>query len=449
MSDALQTDYDEMFDMRYRSVLYAGLKLNEQERTAEALEEKDVRILRPSDLESPDLSRVVRLEDLEKIGLKDIGHARVKMARMQNGKLRLVVNARSLARTASNRDVTLTINDLCLPYRRNEGEDGNKNRRWQPPNAEWRNLFEVLMVNGTGRRLIDRVEKTRLGSNCIFDRKFDDPCQGAASNSWFVAALFSVFWSDPAAINRRTRLGRRPHKKDDDEEEHERTLKIRFHDKGGRNNAETATIDVDYEVPINCTSNEPIYCRSSDGIEIWPALYEKAYARWIEGDRNKSKHGRNASEDRPDLTQMHHGDPIKAMAQINNKEPQYYFCDNHPASDLVAVVRNSCVNYKTINPMCAFTHATGTERAAYRGANLVANHAYSVLGWASEGTRQYIVLRNPWGVTEPRGLSSYGGLIDRVDEDLWPPACLCDHEGVIALDARSFKKHFRCLGVAK
>jgi hypothetical protein len=261
--------------------------------------------------------------------------------------------------------------------------------------------------------------------------QFDDPVQGAAGNSFFVAALFSVFWADPSIINRQTRanvMGIRDEKR--------RTLQVRFHDKGGHNNAHSATVDVNYEIPVNNSSNEPVYCRSSDGCEIWPSLYEKAFAKWVTGTNNEH----------PDITQTHSGDPIKAMAQINGREPHYYFTHRHAAHDLVGVVRACSVNNKTISPMAAFTHATGQ---CYRGANLVANHAYSVLGWTNMGEKQYIVLRNPWGVTEPCGLTAYPGLLDRVEPELWRPAELLDQAGVLAIEAQAFKEYFSCIGVAK
>ncbi|PVH91272.1 hypothetical protein DM02DRAFT_706022, partial [Periconia macrospinosa] len=90
--------------------------------------------------------------------------------------------------------------------------------------------------------------------------------------------------------------------------------------------------------------------------------------------------------------QIHNGDPIKAMAQINGRDPQYFFTDRHSTHDVLGLVRSCSVNYKTINPMCAYTHASGHM---FRGSNLVANHAYSVLGWSSFGQKQYIILRNP------------------------------------------------------
>lgn len=96
--------------------------------------------------------------------------------------------------------------------------------------------------------------------------------------------------------------------------------------------------------------------------------------------------------------------------------------------------------------MCAWTHATGHM---YRGSNLVANHAYSICGYAVVGDRQYIVLRNPFGVTEPAGLTSYPGLLTRMDPELWQPAELLDQGGLFALETRSFKECFQYMGCAK
>ncbi|ORY70185.1 uncharacterized protein BCR38DRAFT_503387 [Pseudomassariella vexata] len=446
ISDVLQTDYDELFDLKHDSVLFAGLKLNRQDRRAEELDEKDTKILQEKDLVTPDLSRVQKLEDLEKLGLKGFGESRVKMARMQNGKLRLVVDADSIARTVNNRDITMTLNELATRFRREKGE-------WTPPNSEWRDVREALYQN-IPQRIIGDLNRFSLNgqsyngqynnnnqismNNCTHRNRFDDPVQGALSNSWLIAAIFSVFWANPSVINRAPRENHRRREEDNDEHNrrHRDRLQIKFHDKGGRNNSKTETVEVDFEVPVNNSSNDPVYCRSSDGADIWPSLYEKAFAKWMSNSRSE----------RPDITQTAHGDPIKAMAQINGREPHYYFCDKHNSDDLVGLVRHCSVNFKTINPMAAYTHASGQ---IYRGTNLVANHAYSVLGWTNHGDRQYIILRNPWGVTEPVGLTSYPGLLDRVEPAFWRPACLLDQDGVLALEASSFKEYFSCIGVAK
>lgn len=453
ISDVLQTDYDELFDMSHESVLFAGLKLNERNRQAEDLDEKDMRILCERDLVTPDLSQVRRLDDIEKIGGKNMNDLRIKVAHMRNGKIRLIVDAKSLSQSVSNRNVTMSINELALPYRRMKGN-------WSPPNSSWEDMRDVFR-DAMERRLLgdhdhrigqlrreheQRGFENRRGNENNGENIFEDPVQGASSNSWLIAAIFSVFWADPQAINRSARLNRRRNQDRDERDRQdgqERVLSVKFHDKGGRNNNSTDTVEVNYEVPVNNSTDEPVYCRSSDEREIWPSLYEKAFAKWIGGDSSNGS-SRNSSQ-RPDLTRTHHGDPIKAMAQINGREPRYFFTDKHAGHALVGLVRASCVNFRCIEPMAAYTHATGE---VYRGSNLVANHAYSVLGWFGRGEKQYVVLRNPFGVTEPAGLTSYPGLIDRVEPELWRPAPLLGREGVIALEARAFKEYFACIGVA-
>ncbi|POS77446.1 hypothetical protein DHEL01_v204169 [Diaporthe helianthi] len=449
ISQVLQTDYDELFDLKNKSVLFAGLQLNEKERVASQLTEKDIHLLSERDLMTPDLSRVQRLQDLEQIGIRDLNQVHVKHARIQNGKIRLVIQANAngnrIARQVSNRELTRTMNEFMTPFRLSGKDDenlpGQEDNEWSPPNASWRDMYDYFFQS-VNRRLVNDVTNFSIGDGRSRPTHFfDDPTQGASTNSWLIAALFSVFWASPATINRATHVHPHSERMDDNDDSRRRrhTLRVRFHDKGGNNNNRTETVEVNYEIPITNSNNEPVFARASDGTNIWPSLYEKAFAKWILGSNNKDRH-------HPDITSTHSGDPIKAMAQINGRDPQYFRCENHSANELLGVVRQNSVNNKTINPMCAWTHATGPM---YRGSNLVANHAYSICGYAVVGDRQYIVLRNPFGVTEPAGLTSYPGLLTRMDPELWQPAELLDQGGLFALETRSFKECFQYMGCAK
>ncbi|KAI8948318.1 hypothetical protein F4801DRAFT_464070 [Xylaria longipes] len=461
IQDTLQTDYEELFDMKHRSVLYAGLELNKDERMAEELDEEEIKILKEKDLVTPDLSRLDKLDDLENIGLKELGNIRIKRAGINNNKLHLVLHADSIARTVSNREVTQTINDFCLPFRR-----GDNKESFTPPNSSWRDARGVIMMRNNLRRdkisdyntLLEygRPHEFQVRREFQGHRKFDDPIQGATANSWFVAALFSVYWADPAIINRTSDMQMRMHDPNNDEDR--QRFRVKFHDKGGRNNNKTDTVEVDYRVPVNNSSEDFVYCRSSDGTALWPSLYEKAFAKWVSGGNNDNDNANcrkviggssGGSGEHVDITQLHHGDPVKAMAQINGREPQYYFTEKHDASDLVGLVRGCSVNHRTICPMVAWTYAS--DRGTYRGSNLVANHAYSVLGWSSvgQGDKQYIIVRNPWGTTEPHGLTSYPGILTHVEPEYWRPASLLDREGVMAVEVGAFQEYFACVGIAK
>jgi len=85
----------------------------------------------------------------------------------------------------------------------------------------------------------------------------------------------------------------------------------------------------------------------------------------------------------------------------------------------------------------------------YRGSNIVGNHAYTVLGWTSQGGKKYIIMRNPWGVTEPAGLNAYPGLLDFFDTTFWRPINMLDNDGVFALEMFAFKNCFAGMGVTK
>jgi hypothetical protein len=112
-------------------------------------------------------------------------------------------------------------------------------------------------------------------------------------------------------------------------------------------------------------------------------------------------------------------------------------------------VRSHSLSYRTIRPMTAWTYGSGEsspDGVEYAEANLVASHAYSVLGWAYANGRKYIVLRNPWGNTEAT-YGELGGTIMMHDVSWWRPITLANPDGVFALRADVFKSYFAGMGV--
>lgn len=198
----------------------------------------------------------------------------------------------------------------------------------------------------------------------------------------------------------------------------------------------TQTVQVNDEILINNSTNMPLYCRSTHFGDLYPALYEKAFAKWL--TRDSSMH--------PDITQTAGGDPVKAMAQMNDRTPNYYFVESHDIEGLFGVIRSNCMGSMTINPMTAWTVAS---HEYFRGCNLVGNHAYTILGWASQEGHSYVVLRNPWGVSETTMMSSSPGMISYLTSEFWRPINMIDSNGVFALAMHSFKHCFAGMGVAK
>ncbi|KAL2183644.1 hypothetical protein L209DRAFT_695023 [Thermothelomyces heterothallicus CBS 203.75] len=500
LASILQTDYEELFDMRFRSILYAGIRLNDRGDKAEPIPAKEMHTLTERDLVTPDFSKVEKLGDLGKMGIKDLENIRVKHAIMSNGNLRLTLEPRAVGKTLRNSEMTTTLRELCTPFRI------HKEAEWTPPNGTWTDLGACYSPTAAA---------------------FSNPVQGATSNSWLIAALMSVAWSDPAIIkhyagrsassNPASCCSRGGGGGDDEDDDgagisSECQLSIKFHSKGGDKDAPTRTVTVNCELPTNKSSSMLMYCRSSNvnampvsrvhacGGDLWPALYEKAFAQWIttattdddddegmdddhDGHGHHGHHGHHGNHghhghhghhvrreevrqqrkhQRPDLTQTAHGDPVKAMAQLTGREAQYFFTDSRTGADLLGLVRAHCVNQQAVYPAVAWTRPS---HPAFRGCTLAGNVAYSVLGWAAPQERKrYIILRHPWGVTEPEGLASsyYPGVVVPgsgggsgsgsglgLDVRFWPPAAMLDGRGVFAVEAAAFKEYFAGMGVAK
>lgn len=442
LATVLQKDYDELFDMKYGSVIYAGLKFNPKSNVAERLGEHDMHTLTEDDLATPDMSKIMKINDLTRIGIENIGDTPVKLAWVQNGQLRLVLQSEKLFRGLCSQAITKSLRDTTTPFHKEA-------RDWNPPNCTWETPTDIArrvqqfhelydIEGGTMEHSIASGLRQMVPHAAMMARDYDNPVQGAVGNSWLISALLAVAWSDPFAINRNVEAP----KPDERSKEKDRTFRVKLHSKGGDNDGPTETVEVSYDIPLNNSTNMPLYCQPSGSLSVvWPSLYEKAFAKWVTG----------SSSDHPDITQLspsaRGGDPVKAMAQITDGKPNYYFTHSRSAADLIGLVRGNSVNFKCIRPMVAYTHASGPM---YKGSNMVANHAYTVLGWAFPGgSKQYFIIRNPWGVTEAKGLTSYLGMLDTVNANIWPPAKLLDSRGVHAIEASAFKDCFACLGMCK
>jgi hypothetical protein len=400
ISETLETDYNELFDMKFGSPIYAGLKLGSKG-VAEQLSKNEFSFPKDADRITPSLASVKQLSDLEKFGVRDLSSSRVNQAWLMNGKLNLILEAPTvLNKKFTNKSMTKEVFDI-VSHLGNPVKVG-----WTPAGCSWKDVGDFFKDS----------------------TQYSDPIQGAVGDCWLIAALSAVAWSDSFRIehrNRSTGPGDIDH-----------VNAFQFYSKPGGRDAPTAMVEVTDNVVVNNMSNRVVYCRSRQGAEIWPDVYEKAFAKWTTRD----------TSDTPDITTLSGGDPAKACAQINNKTPYYYETSSRTPEQLYTLVRSNSVSFKTISPMTAWTYATGSM---YTGSNIVANHAYTVLGWAFQNSKEYIVLRNPWGVTEPTGLNTYQGLLSFFDASFWRPINTIGNDGVFALEASAFKTYFAYLSVAK
>ncbi len=132
-------------------------------------------------------------------------------------------------------------------------------------------------------------------------------------------------------------------------------------------------------------------------MELWFPLVEKAYAQW-KGSYDTIGQGGHVSDVFEDCM------GVEASS----------LSINYTAADKIwaQVVKN--VDAK--KPIGAGTYGEDQE-AKYTNTGVYANHAYSVLGYEKSGTDRFVIVRNPWGESEPAGNGANDGIFKLKLED--------------------------------
>jgi hypothetical protein len=307
--------------------------------------------------------------------------------------------------------------------------------RFQPKTMSMERVEIPATAKGAHRALVEVGATTAwVDPGDFFEEasELTDPVQGALGDCYFIAALSSVAWARTYVIAQRTRATGTAQQNFVD--------MIEFY-KGGK----PEKVEVTELLPLNSPSNTFIYARSSEAGEIWPAVYEKAYAKWRTNDPG----------DKPNYAPIAGGDPVGAAAQLTGLTPYYYWNSGLSADAIYTKVRENCISRKTFNPMVAWTYASSpSPDVNYANAHLAANHAYSILGWQYASNQKYIVLRNPWGTYEAV-LNVDGGTWAAWDAPYkggpgwWRPIAMATPDGIFALRADTFKKYFAGFGLVK
>jgi hypothetical protein len=287
-------------------------------------------------------------------------------------------------------------------------------------------LASAVSVSGSGTPW-NPADKEWFDKGDYFEdvAEVNDPIQGALGDCYFIAALSSVAWARPYAIVNMTR----PSGWGQDETP---IHQINFYKNG---TGSPQAVEVSEKVPVIKTSRAWAYARSLDSTEIWPAVMEKAYAKWRTAN----------TTDFPNYPAISGGDPVMACAQLIRGNRTYKGNSGTSADDLWNFVRGHSLSRRTINPMVAWTYSSQPAGTNYGSARVVANHAYSILGWDYFDNQKYIVLRNPWG-THHATLDTRTGTWSAYQKSYWAPIPL-NTNGVFSMKAATFKKYFAGTGV--
>lgn len=253
--------------------------------------------------------------------------------------------------------------------------------------------------------------------------EYFDPVQGGLGDCYFIAALSAVAWSRPYVIAMRTRATNQGNADFVD--------RIDFFSGGLK------SIEVSERVPLVKSTHAWMYARSSEPGEIWPAVYEKAFAKWKTND----------ATDEPNYGPIAGGWPVQATTELTNLTGTTKTCSAMTADDIWAAVRANSLSYRTINPMTAWTFCVTPSPVNYAGTGIVGHHAYTILGWAYVNNVKYIVLRNPWG-HNGTVINSLPGNWSAYEQTFWRSVPL-NAGGVFAIPAETFKKYYWQFGWAR
>ncbi len=223
-----------------------------------------------------------------------------------------------------------------------------------------------------------------------------DVGQGAIGDCYFCAGLSAIAQARPEVL------------KNGIKDRGDGTYDVRLYDHRGRER----TVTVDDELYRKGHAG-PRYGRGTDHRELWPPLYEKAYAEF-RGGYDRLDTGGQAGKAMQTLT----GEPSDRVA---NKSVT--------ADELWNRVTDAVTNRR---PIAADTYGRAKK---YQTNGLVHGHVYSILGTQKDGDDRFVTLRNPWGASEYR--ADYRTDVDR-DSD----GRLDGNDGVFRMRLEDFHRLF-------
>ena len=257
--------------------------------------------------------------------------------------------------------------------------------------------------------------------------EWSDPMQGALGDCYFISSLCSVAWSRPYVIVNATCPA------EDGNEDNPYHLVSFYNDKN-----KLESVEVSELLPVQEDSLDYKFARSSEEKEVWPAVMEKAYVKWRTGGLS----------DRPFYELIEAGDPVEACRHLIGGKKTYRYTANYGAQMLFSFVTDNSLYGRTVNPMVAWTYASQPEGYDYSKAQLVAGHAYSILGYIlTDDEQRYIVLRNPWGTYGAVQGCLQGTYSSKTSKYL--STIKLGENGVFAMEIMTFKKLFAGMGVVQ
>lgn len=295
-------------------------------------------------------------------------------------------------------------------------------------------LYEGLGLNRDGGGPIADGGFSRVVWRDVFQflngyPTYSEPVQGKAGDCYLIAALSAIAWTVPDHLFERVTWI-----------EEGTPDYVRFTFTEDRGQGDDVMVEVTQRIPLN-PDRETIFARSTDPTEAWPGVIEKAYAKWKTG----------TDGDKPLIEQISTGHSGTALGELLGVEPTVKFTARNSTDALRKFVRETTDPDANVpdDPMVAQTYISANNSphdVSYDGANVVAAHAYTLLGYQVRDGTPYVFLRNPWNRTEDD--DGVDGWWNVKRGDSLSAIELTSTNGVFALPFGQFEKHFRYMAKA-
>lgn len=191
----------------------------------------------------------------------------------------------------------------------------------------------------------------------------DDVEQGQLGDCYFLASLEAVAHTNPKLLENAIR----------DNKDGTYTVSLWSRPEEG-SAPRKVQVTVDGKLPES--GGESRYATSRTG-ELWPMLFEKAYAAWNGGYEN-----------------IQGGMATNALAALTGARPGWFPVDDK--SSPTATFEQLQKLLKSGASVVASTQDLKREVP-----NVIEGHSYTVLGAVEQNGQKFVQLRNPWGSTEP------------------------------------------------
>lgn len=216
---------------------------------------------------------------------------------------------------------------------------------------------------------------------------FDDPVQGAQNNCSLIASLSSVAW-----VMESLRLACVYEKTNDDQS---KNFNVKF-------GYPPIGVSISDTFPIDTGINQPYAnAHARDKYELWPALYEKAYAmQFLAAGANPCPLPAFLND--PNSPNRWEATPLKPLWNLtgcgNSNRKEANFISDANSFDFFTEIKNRCSSGKTVYPMAMWTKSQNNLPGQVDGV-IRPDHAYSVLGYKLVNNIEYLIIRDPKGVT--------------------------------------------------